>query len=79
MKEMLTRIGSKKPHRFGVSDLTQGFYQMPLHENSRAPTVFICFRRVYEWTRVYGIVAFCQLFPEEHEFQRIPRATIPNM
>ena len=25
---------------------------MPLHENSIAPTAFICFWGVYEWTRV---------------------------
>ena len=48
MKEMLVRIGSKRPKCFGVSDLTQGFYQMSLHENSRTPTVFICFRGVYK-------------------------------
>jgi len=48
MKEMLVRIGSKRPKCFGVADLTQGFYQMLLRENSRAPTAFICFRGVYE-------------------------------
>jgi hypothetical protein len=47
MKEMLVRIGAKRPKSFGFADLTQWFYQMPLHENSRAPTAFICFRGVY--------------------------------
>ena len=33
MKEMLQRIGSLKPSMFGVADLTQGFFQMPLHKD----------------------------------------------
>ena len=69
MKEMLTRIGSKKPRRFGVADLTQGFYQMPLHENSRAPTAFICFRGVYEWTRVpMGLLPSANFFQKSMSF-----------
>ena len=52
MKEMLQRIGSLKPSVFGVADLTQGFYQMPLHKNCWAATAFISFRGIYEWTRV---------------------------
>jgi hypothetical protein len=32
MKDMLQRIGSLKPKVFGVADLTQGLYQMPLDE-----------------------------------------------
>jgi len=69
MKEMLTRIGSKKPRRFGVADLTQGFYQMPLHENSGAPTTFICFRGVYEWTRVpMGLLPSANFFQKSMSF-----------
>ena len=52
MKSMLQRIGDLRPQVFGVADLTQGFFQMPLHENSRAATAFISFRGIYEWTRV---------------------------
>jgi len=44
-------IEAKKLKCFGVADLTQAFYQMLLHENSRVPTAFIYFRGVYEWTR----------------------------
>ena len=33
MKDMLQRIVSLKQSVFGVADLTQGFYQMPLHKN----------------------------------------------
>jgi len=58
MKEMLVRIGSK-PKCFGVSDLTQRFYQMPLRENSRAPTAFICLG-----------ASTCGLFPTANFFQK---------
>ena len=47
MKDMLRRIGSLKPRVFGVADLTQGFYQMPLHRNCWAATAFISFRGIY--------------------------------
>ena len=43
MKEMLVTIGATRLECFGVADLTQGFYQMPLHENSRTPTAFSLF------------------------------------
>ena len=69
MKEMLVRIGAKRPKCFGVADLTQGFYQMPLHENSRAPTAFICFRGVYEWTRVpMGLLPSANFFQKSMSY-----------
>ena len=52
MKEMLQRIRSMKPSVFGVADLTQGFYQMPLHKDGWATAAFISFRGIYKWTRV---------------------------
>ena len=52
MKDMLQRIGSLKPKVFGVADLTQGFYQMPLDERCWPSTAFISFRGIYEWKRV---------------------------
>jgi len=52
MKEMLKRIGSLKPKVFGVADLTQGFYQMPLDERCWPSTAFKSFRGMYEWKRV---------------------------
>ena len=52
IKEMFQRIGSLNPSVFGVADLTQGFYQMPLHKDCWAATAFISFRGIYEWTRV---------------------------
>ena len=51
-KEMLQHIGSLKPTVFGVVDLCEGFYQMPLHKDCWAATAFISFRGIYEWTRV---------------------------
>jgi hypothetical protein len=52
MKQMLQRIGSIHPTRFGIADLTSGFFQMPLAEHCRSFTAFITFRGIYEWTRV---------------------------
>ena len=49
MKDM---VGSLKPRVFEVVDLTQGFYQMPLHKDCWAATAFISFRGIFEWTRV---------------------------
>ena len=49
---MLTRIGSRKPKVFAVFDLTQGFYQAPLHPDSRACTAFMTFMGLFEWNRV---------------------------
>ena len=40
MKEMRTRIGSKKPRRFGVANLTQGFYQIQLQYNSSGKSIY---------------------------------------
>ena len=52
MKEMIERIGSVRPARFAIADLTSGFFQMPLDEPCRQYTAFITFRGIYEWTRV---------------------------
>ena len=52
MKEMIERIGSLRPSRFAIADLTSGFFQMPLNETCRPFTAFITFRGIYEWTRV---------------------------
>jgi hypothetical protein len=52
MKEMIERIGSLRPSRFAIADLTSGFFQMPLNETCCPFTAFIIFRGIYEWTRV---------------------------
>ena len=49
---MLQRIGSKKPHFFAKLDLTSGYHQAPIHEDSRDFTAFRTHSGVYRWTRV---------------------------
>jgi len=50
--QMLQRIGLRKPKFFCVMDLTMGFYQAPLHENSRRYTTFTTWMGTFEWQRV---------------------------
>ena len=52
IKEMITRIGSKKPKYFGKIDLTSGYHQMPLAASSRKYTAFRTFHGLFEWNRV---------------------------
>jgi len=52
IKEMLQRIGEKRPTVFGVLDLTKGYYQAPLSEGSRKYTAFITAKHLWEWCRV---------------------------
>ena len=50
--QLIERIGAKRPKIFGVLDLTSGYYQAPLHENSWMYTAFICCIGIYTWCRV---------------------------
>ena len=52
IREILDRIGTKKPTVFGKMDLTKGFYQAPLSLASRVLTAFICFAGIWQWKRV---------------------------
>jgi hypothetical protein len=52
IKEMLERLGKKKANYFGVIDLTKGYYQAPLHPNSRHLSAYITPQGLYEWNRV---------------------------
>ena len=52
IKEMLNRIGESRPHLFGVFDLTSGYYQAPIHENSKPFTAFATKQGVYRWKRL---------------------------
>ena len=54
-----------------VADLTQGFYQMTLHENSRAPTAFMFLGRMRMDSGAYGTFAFSKFLPKEHELLNI--------
>ena len=48
---LLTRIGQQKPKLFAKLDLTSGYHQFPLHENSWKYFAFVCFLGIYEWLR----------------------------
>ena len=43
IRQLLVRMGTKKPTIFGVMDLTQGYHQAPLTFVTRAITAFITF------------------------------------
>lgn len=52
IKMMLDRIGSHRAKYYGVLDLSQGFYQIPLDEKSKALTAFITWCGTFEWNRL---------------------------
>jgi hypothetical protein len=52
IKEMLTRIGDSRPKFFAVFDLTSGYYQAPIAEESRKYTAFKTHNGVYRWKRL---------------------------
>ena len=52
IKEMLYRIGDKRPKYFAVLDLTSGYHQIPISLNSRERTAFITPFGLYEWLRL---------------------------
>ena len=49
---MLHRIGAKKPKFFIILDLTSGYHQIPISENSRRWTAFLTFWGIFEWLRM---------------------------
>jgi hypothetical protein len=52
IKMMLDRIGSHRAKYYGILDLSQGFYQIPLDEKSKALTAFITWCGTFEWNRL---------------------------
>ena len=50
--DMLQRLGKRRSKFFGILDLTAGYYQAPMHENSQWLTAFVAFSGIYEWARV---------------------------
>ena len=50
--QMLRRIGDKRPKIFGVLDLTMGYHQSGISEESRDLTAFRTASGVYRWTRL---------------------------
>ena len=49
---LIERLGSRRAQYFGVMDLTKGYYQAPLRQESRSFSAFITPQGIYEWTRV---------------------------
>jgi hypothetical protein len=52
IKDMLQRIGAKRPKFFAVLDLTSGYHQLLLSEKSRQRSAFITRDGIYEWCRL---------------------------
>ena len=52
IKEMIDRIGSKRPKYMAVIDLTAGYHQAPLAKDSMIFTAFTCFMGLFIWQRV---------------------------
>ena len=52
IKEMLHRVGNSRPLFFAVFDLTSGYYQAPIAEESRSFTAFVTRHGVYRWLRL---------------------------
>jgi len=52
IQQMINRIGDRRPQYFAVADLTSGYFQMPLTEESIPATAFITYRGLYEFVRV---------------------------
>jgi len=52
IKQMLERIGEKKPKYFAVLDLTQGYYQMAISKKSRALTAFRTSEGLFQFRRL---------------------------
>ena len=52
IKEMLNRVGDSQPEFFAVFDLTSGYYQAPIDEDSRKYTAFLTRHGVYRWLRL---------------------------
>ena len=52
IKDIIHRLGDKKANYFAVIDLTQGYWQIPIHEDSQHLTAFRTAEGLYEWTRL---------------------------
>ena len=52
IRQMLERIGSKRPKVFAVFDLTQGYNQAAISKKSRPLTAFRTAEGLFQWTRL---------------------------
>ena len=48
-KEMLQRVDDQHPKHFAIFDLTSGYYQAPIHIDSRNFTAFKTKKGTYRW------------------------------
>jgi hypothetical protein len=63
IKEMLNRVGDSRPEFFAVFDLTSGYYQAEIDEDSREFTAFLTRNGVYRWLRLpMGLTGACSYF-----------------
>ncbi len=65
IREMLDRIGPKRPKFFAKMDLTSGYHQMPIEEATKPLTEFITPFGLFEWYRLPmgpqgGVVTSCR-------------------
>ena len=51
IKSIIDRLDKAKPKYFAKLDMTKGYWQAPLAEESRIFTAFICFMGIFEWNR----------------------------
>ena len=52
IREMLDRLGRHRSKYYAIMDLTSGYHQAPLHEESKKYTSFITFMGLFQWNRV---------------------------
>ena len=63
IKDMLNRVGDSRPSLFAVFDLTSGYYQAPIAEESRKYTAFKTRKGVYRWKLPMGLTGRGYLRP----------------
>ena len=65
IKEILQRIGDKRPKFFNVMDLTSSYYKAPIAEECCEFTAFMTHIDLYEWTRLpMGPTGACSYFQQ---------------
>ena len=52
IKDIIHRLGDKRATYFAVIDLTQGYWQIPIDQDSQHLTAFRTAEGLYEWTRL---------------------------
>ena len=52
IKHVLDRLAKKKPKYFTILDLTSGYFQIPIHKDSRMYTAFRTAKGLFEWLRL---------------------------